>query len=176
MELREVEKHARALMAMHGVGHLEFKFDNSKTRLGQTQFIKNRGDAIWKPINISLSKHYVTLLPAAEVRDVVLHEIAHALVGAEARHGPRWRSMARRVGAAPERCVTPSVAPDHAVVGTCIICGTPAHKAHRLPQRVYYHHTCGRIPLRWTKNGDTMSLEDMPTKYQYEYNRHYKEQ
>src|SRR6266540_1073829 len=173
MELRQVEKHAKALMALHGVGHLDFKFDNSKTRLGQTQFIKEWNDTIWKPINISLSKHYVTLLPAAEVRDVVLHEIAHAIAGAEAHHGPRWRIVARKVGATPERCVTPSVRPDHAVVGTCCICDKAVHKAHRLPQRVYFHHPCGRTPLRWTKNGDTMSLEDMPTKYQYEYNRYF---
>jgi SprT-like family len=35
-----------------------------------------------------------------EVRDTILHEVAHALAGpANTGHGPKWREMARRVGA-----------------------------------------------------------------------------
>ena len=37
----------------------------------------------------------------AEIRDTVLHEIAHALVGPEARHGPEWKAIAKRLGATP---------------------------------------------------------------------------
>ena len=34
-----------------------------------------------------------------EVRDTILHEIAHALAGAKAKHGPAWKAIARRLGA-----------------------------------------------------------------------------
>lgn len=36
---------------------------------------------------------------AKEVHETILHEIAHALAGPGAGHGPKWREMARRVGA-----------------------------------------------------------------------------
>ena len=37
-----------------------------------------------------------------EVRDTILHEIAHALAGAKARHGPAWKAIAKRLGATPK--------------------------------------------------------------------------
>ena len=36
-----------------------------------------------------------------EIRDTVLHEIAHAIAGPEAGHGPLWKATARRIGATP---------------------------------------------------------------------------
>ena len=33
--------------------------------------------------------------------DNLLHEIAHAIVGREAGHGPLWKVTARRIGATP---------------------------------------------------------------------------
>ena len=40
-----------------------------------------------------------------EVRDTILHEIAHALCPKDG-HGPRWRATCRRLGAKPVRCYT----------------------------------------------------------------------
>ena len=40
-----------------------------------------------------------------EVRDTILHEIAHALCPKDG-HGPRWRATCRRIGARPARCYT----------------------------------------------------------------------
>ena len=36
-----------------------------------------------------------------QIRDTVLHEIAHAIAGHEAGHGPLWKATARRIGATP---------------------------------------------------------------------------
>ena len=33
--------------------------------------------------------------------DTILHEIAHAIAGANAGHGPVWKAVAKRIGAAP---------------------------------------------------------------------------
>lgn len=41
---------------------------------------------------------------ADRVENTLLHELAHALVGPGRGHGRVWQSMARRVGARPERC------------------------------------------------------------------------
>jgi hypothetical protein len=38
--------------------------------------------------------------------DTLLHEVAHALVGPRARHGPGWQSEARRLGASPRGCAS----------------------------------------------------------------------
>ncbi|MEM6774306.1 MAG: SprT-like domain-containing protein [Pseudomonadota bacterium] len=36
-----------------------------------------------------------------DLEDTVRHEIAHLVVGIDARHGPRWRRVARALGAVP---------------------------------------------------------------------------
>ena len=33
--------------------------------------------------------------------DTILHEIAHAIAGVEAGHGPAWKAVAQRLGATP---------------------------------------------------------------------------
>lgn len=71
-----------------------------------------------------LSVPLVVLNGHAAVRDTVLHEIAHALAGHRAGHGPRWREVAKRIGATPQRCfdattVTVPAAPYSLVCPTC---------------------------------------------------------
>lgn len=39
----------------------------------------------------------------AHVKDTVLHEIAHALAGHEAKHGPVWQKIAKEIGANGQR-------------------------------------------------------------------------
>src|SRR5688572_8898033 len=57
-------------------------------------------------------KHLITLskpiFAKPENRDnalnVILHEVAHALAGHAAGHGPAWMSIARRIGCDGRRC------------------------------------------------------------------------
>ena len=173
MELTEIERQAKALMTVHGVGYLEFAFDRGKRRLGATHILKIGNASI--PQKITLSKHYAVLLGMDELRDVILHEIAHALTPGHG-HNAVWKAAARKIGAKPERCAAPSAAPEHPIVGYCTKdgCGKVVVKMHRLPLRVSYHRTCGRdFPLRYTKNGNTVTLNSMPTRYRAEYNRSY---
>ncbi len=72
-----------------------FRFDTARRRFGVCRFNKKV---------ISLSRPLVELNSEAECRDTVLHEIAHALAGPNAGHGPEWVSMCRKVGARPVRC------------------------------------------------------------------------
>lgn len=140
MELREIEKHAKALMTAHGVGRLEFAFDNGKRRLGCTHFVRIGDTFLAK--KISLSRHYAVLLPDDEIRDVILHEIAHALAGREANHGPLFMRKCREVGAKPARCATPSARPAAPIEGRCPKCETKVSEHHRMPRAVYVHRTC----------------------------------
>ena len=52
---------------------------------------------------IGYSRHW-TSRPDGEIRNTILHEIAHALVGVGHGHGPVWKAKAREIGALPVRC------------------------------------------------------------------------
>lgn len=72
-----------------------FKFDTARRRFGCCQY-RHR--------TITLSKALVSINDEAEVRNTILHEIAHALCPTNAGHGPMWKAMASAVGARPVRC------------------------------------------------------------------------
>lgn len=166
MNLTEIERNARALMVIHGVGHLQFKFDGAKSRLGQTMFrVRGKGTSneLWTPVSISLSKHYAQLLPADEIRETMLHEIAHALTPGH-QHNHVWKAKAVEIGAKPERCGRPSAEPVKVVEAKCHHCNTSVHKQHRLPLRLYVHRWCGK-PLVWYRNGVEIDHMSMPAKY-----------
>ncbi len=98
MKLEDAENLALTLMEDNGVGTWSFRFDNAKRRCGACFYSRR---------TITLSRHFVTLNDEAEVRDTILHEIAHAFAGAKAGHtvctgsaqrcsSARGRSGARR--------------------------------------------------------------------------------
>ena len=90
--LSSIATMARGLMDEHGLGEWTFAFLEAERRLGDCHF----QDRV-----IRLGRAHALDASDAEVRDTVLHEIAHALAGAEARHGPEWKATARRIGATP---------------------------------------------------------------------------
>jgi len=81
---------ALATMARHiDLSVWGFKFDNGKRRAGQCNYTERV---------ISISKHLVEHHSLDEVQQVVLHEIAHAMVGSEAGHGPIFKKQAAALG------------------------------------------------------------------------------
>ena len=91
--LIEVSNQARALMDSHGLEEWTFRFSAAQGRLGECRERE-------KLIRLSL-RHAVKADPR-EVKDTILHEIAHALAGARAGHGPAWKAIAERIGATPK--------------------------------------------------------------------------
>ena len=75
-----------------------FVWDKSVRRYGQCRYHKQE---------IGVSKHLVKLNSIEESKDVVLHEIAHALTGIGHGHDAVWKRMCIKVGARPERCYKP---------------------------------------------------------------------
>lgn len=138
----------RALMAAHGLRGWTLAFDRAKRRAGICRFDRRE---------IGLSAPLTALHTEAEVRDTVLHEIAHALVGPRHGHDAVWRATARRIGCSGERCVSRD-APEleGAWVGRC-----PAgHRVtrHRRPARPAACRQCGPTfdlahLLTWTQHG-----------------------
>ena len=66
-----------------------FGFDSSVRRLGNTKYGRKF---------ISISRHMVLASSDARVLNTILHEVAHALVGHTAAHGPVWKQKAIEIG------------------------------------------------------------------------------
>lgn len=91
--LFEVARQARGLMDEHGLEAWAFRFSAAERRLGEC---REREKVI------RLSRRHAVNGDPREVTDTILHEIAHALAGAEARHGLAWKAVAKRLGATPK--------------------------------------------------------------------------
>ncbi len=87
------------LMQKHGLQGWCFAFNKNLRRAGVC-FYPFGG----KPGRIELSVHYVELNDEDEIRDTILHEIAHALVGLNHGHDGVWKAKCVEIGARPERC------------------------------------------------------------------------
>ncbi len=139
---------ATALMARHGLAGWAFAFNTNVRRAGVCRY-PTRG----RPGRIELSKHYVLRNPESEVRDTILHEIAHALVGPGHGHDEGWKAKCVEVGARPERCYGEEVEmPKGRWRATCGSCGRE-HDRHRRPKQLTGWHCrkCGkeRGALAW---------------------------
>jgi predicted SprT family Zn-dependent metalloprotease len=94
MNLGDAANMARSLMTDHGLHDWTFEFDGAKKRFGQTKF---------GPDVISLSMRLTYMNDEARVREVILHEIAHALAGPNHHHDDYWKATARSIGASDSR-------------------------------------------------------------------------
>lgn len=148
MDTRDALALARSLVAEHGLTGWRVELDRAKTRAGACHYAKKL---------ITLSGPLTWLHSEEQVRDTILHEVAHALVGPRHRHDKVWRATAVRIGCTGERCVpldAPKVEGDW--TGTC-----PAgHEVnrHRRPQRLQSCSRCApsfdvRHLFEWTHRG-----------------------
>lgn len=146
MNLEDAENLALTLMEDNGIGNTwSFRFDNAKRRCGAC-FHSRR--------TITLSRHFVRLNGEAEVRDTILHEIAHAIAGFKAGHGVLWQRVASLLGARPERCATGVDMPEGNVEGVCAPDCTVRHTRHRMPpKRLANAYQCNhcRSTVTWVR-------------------------
>lgn len=163
MDLDEALAMGRQLLDQHGLDEWDFRFDRAKRRAGLCRF----DDRV-----ISLSRYLTQLHDAEQVRDTVLHEIAHALAGPEAGHGPTWQTKARQVGARPRRTLPAEVPlPEAPWQGHCP--GGHHHVRFRRPARP---QSCSRCCpqfcpahlITWTNRGEPF---EPPREYRQELRR-----
>jgi predicted SprT family Zn-dependent metalloprotease len=128
----EAANEAEKLLTHHGLVGWRFAFNRRKRAMGLCRYDAQR---------IELSIHFVESNDAAAVRDTLLHEIAHALAGQAAGHGPRWRRICRQIGATPARCGDAAM-PRGQWVATCPGCGGQYERHRRPPSG--YHYACSR--------------------------------
>jgi SprT-like family len=127
---------ALELMVAHGLGHWGFRFNNHRRNLGLC--IPPRDG---QPGRIEISIFFACANPIEEVRDTLLHEIAHALVGTGNGHNSVWRRKAREIGARPNRCGQAEM-PAGRWKATCGGCGKVFNRFRR-PKRVDGWHCKG---------------------------------
>jgi predicted SprT family Zn-dependent metalloprotease len=97
MDLKTAQNLAISLMDKHGLidKGWHFEFDNAVKRFGVCRFRRK---------SIGMSTKLTTLNNEEQVKDTILHEIAHAIAGVGAGHGIEWKRVCLQIGAKPERC------------------------------------------------------------------------
>lgn len=118
-ELERVRLWANALIRAHLDPSWTFAFDNAKKRAGQCDFARKR---------ITVSRYLATLHDDDAVHQTLLHEVAHAIAGHTAGHGPAWQRIARELGYVGGRTHDGEVATQFAKwLGVC----PNGHEVHR---------------------------------------------
>jgi hypothetical protein len=149
MTAQEAMMYARILLIQFGLAERgwTFRINNNRSRLGVCRF-RNR--------TVEISRYHLAS-PAAAIRNTLLHEIAHALVGPSHGHGPVWRAKALEIGCDGKRCGTMEAPARY--IGTCPKCNVTI-KRNRLSERLHQavHVGCGasRVSgeyIRWVRNG-----------------------
>lgn len=135
MKISDAEKLAYELMGQHKLfsSGWGFKFDNAKVRFGLCSHRRHI---------ISLSRHLTELNEEPEVRDTILHEIAHALAPKRAGHNRQWVYQCLAVGAKPQRCYSGSEvkAPERTLLATCPNCERTVERHRRM--KIACSHCC----------------------------------
>lgn len=125
MTLEKAKQLAIKLMTKHGLidKGWSFKFDKAKRRYGCCMHSRR---------TISLSSLLTQIRFEDRVKNTILHEIAHALVGAGHGHDDVWRSKALEIGCNGQRCSNDaSIKGDW--IGECP--NGHVHYRHRTPKK-----------------------------------------
>jgi hypothetical protein len=95
MDLKELEAIASREMTKHELHGWTFGLSHGKRQLGVCKYLQKR---------IEVAEYYALNTPQEAVLDTLMHEIAHAIAGPSAGHGPAWKAVAVRLGATPRAC------------------------------------------------------------------------
>ena len=147
------------LMRLHGLSDQgwRFRFDHARRRFGSCRYREKA---------ITLSRPLTLLNAEPEVRDTLLHEIAHALCPGD-NHGPRWRAKCREIGARPARCYTdatvasPPRAPARYEYG-CQSCGWWVERRRRAANRYVCAKCRGGLVYRDKSTGGLFRVVRAP--------------
>lgn len=151
MNLAEIRQLAEELLDKHALEGWTVRFDRARRRAG---------GCLYSSRTITLSSTLLPTYPAKVVRDVILHEIAHALVGADHHHDSVWKSVAAEIGATPKASLAGDLpAPSPNWVGRCPKC-TVTKQLYSAPRRVVSCGACSHVfdtslILLWEHHGES---------------------
>lgn len=129
MDLNRAQQLAVKLMEEHNLFEAgwRFGFDTAKRRFGCCNYTYKQ---------ITLSKALVLVNDEARVKNTILHEIAHAIVGRGHGHNNVWKRKAIEIGCDGKRCYTTqnTIVPESKYIAVCNSCGHK-HRRHRTPTK-----------------------------------------
>jgi hypothetical protein len=151
MKLNEAKELAIELMNKHGIIEQgwRFEFDNAKRRFGCCKYGSRR---------ITLSLYLTELNKVEEVKDTILHEIAHALCPRQG-HNSVWRRKAIEIGCSGNRCYSTDKVETVKGNYSATCCG--CNKVHSRFRKPKYSSSCGncsggryneKYKLEWVTN------------------------
>jgi len=127
MKRNEIVQLAKELMTKHGLIEQGWTFGFHTRRK------KSLGVCRYNPKTITLLEYYADNEGLEKIKNTILHEIAHALVGPGHHHNKIWKAKAIEIGCNGDRCSkTEYIHPDRKVIkrrekllyiGTCPGCG-----------------------------------------------------
>lgn len=168
MDLREAEELAQTLMTRHGLSRhgWRVRWIDHKTTAGRCcTYVWNVKPERTSGV-IMLSRYVTEHHSEREVRDTILHEIAHALNNPKNQaHGTEWREVARRIGAHPRATYDTSTLPPVVKkwTGTC-------PNGHTTQRSRRTKTSCGKCSMFfqpkylfvWTENATTPAPRPVP--------------
>jgi hypothetical protein len=154
-ELREIDRWIHDTVEKHLGIHWKVKYTKAKKSFGtcssRRKYTKKdllatiNNEEIPQPIEtvgtIKLSLYHIDQHDFAEIKDTVLHEIAHALVGTKEGHNKKWKAACVKLGCRPEKAARVSMKTPYAIKYECPKCGNVAY-AHRRYSK-YAKYNCG---------------------------------
>lgn len=146
-DLERVTVWANALIRLHlDPAEWSFGFDHAKRRAGLCNYTERR---------ITVSRYLAERYDDDEIHQVLLHEVAHAIAGSQAGHGPVWKRVANDLGYVGGRLLDGGAAKELAPWrGVCP--SGHEHFRYRQPTRVQSCGECGRgfnpsFEIRWMR-------------------------
>lgn len=136
MDINEARRLALDLMTQHSVGGWALKFDRARGRLGMTSY---------RTRTISLSRVLTELNPVEQIRNTILHEIAHVLVGGYHGHDSTWKAKALSIGCTGEKTTDPVIKAPMPFRVTCGHCGYSWGVTRRPKVLDRWHKPCGQV-------------------------------
>lgn len=134
--LTDVKTLVKYCFDLHGLtqGSWTFSFDNCVSRAGCCDHSVR---------HITLSKHLALNLDHTipVIKNILLHEIAHALVGAGHGHGDHWKRVANLIGCDGNRCHHFELVAQKYVIA-CAVCGYLNAMRHRVKYTFWRETPC----------------------------------
>lgn len=123
------------------------------------------GRCFYRERRIEVSWQLAQLNGFEETYDTIKHEVAHALAGPKAGHGPDWKQACEITGAKPQACFdSKTVATPWTYAVVCDGCGKTAAHRNRNNKKPYFHFANDCLPelaekqearrLRWVHRDD----------------------
>ncbi len=111
--LDAIASQADELIRLHNLDDWRFNFDYANRRLGRCSYTEK---------TITMSEEFCLNASDDDIRDTILHEIAHALVGPEHGHDHIWYSKAKEIGCSGKRTHDSNFTPPKLIM-KCQNCG-----------------------------------------------------